>query len=181
MTATEILKHEHQIITLVLGGAKREILSIQDSSKINAEKVDKIVDFCRNFIERCHLAKEEEYLLVKMQERGLPSDKEPISVMLQEHREGGGMVKAIAEALPQARTGEASAVAAVSLNLRAYVGLLQDHINKENNVFFPLADQLFSPEDQRELLQAFEKHEAEEMGEGVHERYHQLAHELGQD
>jgi hemerythrin-like domain-containing protein len=144
MTATEILKHEHQIIIMVLSGARREILSIQDSGKINAEKIDKIVDFCQNFIERCHHAKEEEYLLVKMQERGLSSDREPISVMLKEHREGGGMVKAIAEAFPQARTGDASAIASVSLNLRAYVGLLQDYINKENNVFFPLADQLFT-------------------------------------
>ena len=67
MTATEILKHEHQIIIMVLNGARREILSIQDSGKINAEKIDKIVDFCQNFIERCHNAKEEEYLLVKMQ------------------------------------------------------------------------------------------------------------------
>ena len=88
MTATEILKHEHQVINMVLGGARREVLSIREIGKVNAEKIAKIVDFCRNFIERCHHAKEEGYLMVKMQERGLHSDKEPISVMFQEHREG---------------------------------------------------------------------------------------------
>jgi hypothetical protein len=31
---------------------------------------------------------------------------------------------------------------------------------------------------QQELNRAFEKVEAEEMGEGAHEKYHQLAHEL---
>jgi hemerythrin-like domain-containing protein len=52
------------------------------------------------------------------------------------------------------------------------------HIDKENKVLFPLADRLFTPADQQALLQDFDKHEAEEIGAGVHERYHQLAHEL---
>jgi hemerythrin-like domain-containing protein len=181
MTATEILKHEHQVINMVLGSARREVLSIQESNKVNAVKIEKIVDFCKNFIERCHHAKEEGYLMVKMQERGLPSDKEPVLVMSLEHKEGQGMVQAIAAALPQAKTGESSAIASVSLNLRAYIGLLLDHIDRENNVFFPLADRLFTPDDQRELLLAFERHEAEEVGAGVHQKYQQIAHELAQD
>ena len=181
MIATEILKEEHEIITMALGGAKREVLSIHQTGKINSEKVEKIIDFCWNFIERCHNAKEEKYLMAKMQERGLPSDKEPILVMSLEHKEGQGMVQAMAAALPQGKTGESSAIASIALNLRAYIGLLHDHIDKENNVFFPLADQLFTPNDQKELLRAFEKHEAEEIGTGEHEKYHQLARVLAQE
>lgn len=41
-----------------------------------------------------------------------------------------------------------------------------------------MAGQLFTPEDQKELAEAFEKVEAEEMWEGVHEKYHQFAHDL---
>jgi hemerythrin-like domain-containing protein len=41
-----------------------------------------------------------------------------------------------------------------------------------------MADQLFSIEDQQFLSEAFDRVEAEEMGAGVHEKYHQLAHEL---
>ncbi len=181
MLATEILKREHQIIIMALGGAKREVLSIHETGQINGKKIDKIIDFAWNFIERCHNAKEEEYLMVKMQDRGLPSDKEPIIVMSLEHKEGQGMVKAMAAALSQAKIGESSAIAAIALNLRAYIGLLRDHIDKENNVFFPLADQLFTPDDQKDLLLAFEKHEAEEIGTVEHERYHQLAHDLAQE
>ena len=178
MIATDILRHEHQIIIMALGGARREVLSIHETGKINGEMIEKIVDFCWNFIERCHNAKEEKYLMVKMQERGLPSDKEPILVMSLEHKEGQGMVKTIATVRPQAMIGELSAIASVALNLRAYIGLLHDHIDKQNNVFFPLADQLFTPDDQKELLLAFEKHETEEIGLGVHEKYQQLAREL---
>jgi len=181
MLVTEILKQEHQIIIMALGGAKHEVLSIHGTGKINVDKIEKIVDFCWNFIERCHNAKEEEYLMVKMQDRGLPSDKEPILVMSLEHKEGQGMVQAMAAALPQAKIGESAALSSIALNLRAYIGLLHDHIDKENNIFFPLADQLFTPEDQKELLRAFEKHEAEEIGSGEHDRYHQLARELAQE
>ncbi|MFA5183440.1 MAG: hemerythrin domain-containing protein [Syntrophales bacterium] len=181
MIATEILKEEHDMIIMALGGAKREVLSVHATRKINSEKVERLIDFCWNFIERCHNAKEEKYLMAKMQERGLPSDKEPILVMSLEHKEGQGMVQAMAAALPQAKIGESTALSSIALNLRAYIGLLHDHIDKENNVFFPLADQLFTPEDQKELLRAFKKYEAEEIGSGEHDRYHQLARELAQE
>ncbi len=63
MIATEILRKEHELITMALNGAKREVLSIHETGKINSSKVEKILDFCWNFIERCHNAKEERYLI----------------------------------------------------------------------------------------------------------------------
>jgi len=63
-------------------------------------------------------------------------------------------------------------------NLRSYVQLLRAHINKENAVLFPMADQMLSPESQKELIEAFEIVESDEIGEGVHEKYHKLANEL---
>jgi len=56
--------------------------------------------------------------------------------------------------------------------------MLRNHIEKEDNILYPMGDRLFSQEDQQSLSEAFEKIEKEEMGEGVHEKYHQLAHEL---
>ena len=50
--------------------------------------------------------------------------------------------------------------------------------DKENNILFAIADRVLTPEDQDELSAAFEAIEAEEIGEGVHEQYHQFAHEL---
>ncbi len=181
MIATEILREEHQIIIMALNGAKREVLSIREFGRVNVAKTEDIVDFCWSFIERCHNAKEEKYLMAKMEERGLPSDKEPILVMSLEHKEGQDIVKAMAAALPQAKTGDSAAIASIALNLRAYIGLSHDHINKEDNIFFPMADQIFTQEDQKELLSAFEKHEAEEIGSGEHDRYHQLARKLAQE
>lgn len=180
MTPTEILKHEHQVILLVLGAAEREAGSIRSTGTMHADRVEQMLDFFPNFADRCHHAKEEKLLFVRMGERGVPIQGGPVGVMLAEHDQGRAFVRAAREAFPQAQQGHAQAIAAVGDNLSGYVRLLQAHIYKENNVLFPMADQLFSPQDQEELAAAFDKVEAEEIGEGVHDKYHQLAHDLAE-
>jgi hemerythrin-like domain-containing protein len=181
MTATEVLRHEHKIILKVLDAVRHEAQAIGDTGKLSLEKLDKILDFFRVFVDRCHHGKEEEYLFPTMEKRGVPADKGPIPVMLHEHMGGRNTVKAIAEALVRVRQGDAAATEAVAVNLAILDEHLRSHIDKENEVLFPMADKVFTPEDQQGLMASFEKHEAEEIGAGVHEKYHQLAHELAQD
>jgi len=181
MTATEVLKHEHKIVLKVLDAVKREAQAIADTGQVWVERLDKILDFFRVFVDRCHHGKEEEYLFPKMQERGLPADKGPIPVMLHEHAGGRNTVQAISEALARAKQGDISAPAAVAAYLALLDEHLRGHIDKENEVLFPMADKMLTPGDQQALVAAFEKHEAEEIGEGVHEKYHQLAHELAKN
>jgi len=178
MKATDILKHEHQIILLVLEGAEREAQRIQETGVVQAGKVEELLDFFQSFADRCHHHKEEKVLFVRMQERGMPADRGPVAAMLLEHDQGRGLLSAVAEALPEAAKGKAEAVASVRDNLRAYVALLRAHIAKEDTVLFPAADQLFTAEDQETLAEAFDRVEAEEIGDGVHEKYHQWAHDL---
>jgi len=180
MTPIEILMHEHQIILMVLGAVERETQQIQNSGQVNAAKAEQIVDFIRNFADRCHHAKEEDLLFVRMQERGMPAQGGPIGVMLIEHVEGRRLVKAAAEALPDAANGDPHAVAAVRDSLLGYTRLLRAHINKEDNVLYPMAEQILTAEDQQWLAKEFDRVEAEEMGAGVHEKYHQMAHELAE-
>ncbi len=177
MTATETLKQEHQVILLVLDAAEREVQSIQAGGTVHADTVAEMVDFFRNFADTCHHAKEEKLLFVKMQERGMPADSGPIAVMLQEHDQGRRLVRAVAGALPAT---DPEAVATVRDSLQAYAALLRAHIAKEDNILYPMADRLFSTDDQRHLRQAFDRVEAEEIGPGVHEKYHELAHRLAE-
>jgi hemerythrin-like domain-containing protein len=178
MTPIELLMHEHQIILMVLGAVEREAQRIQDSGQVNAEKTEQMVDFIRDFADRCHHAREEGLLFVRMQERGMPAQGGPIGVMLMEHVEGRRLVKAVAEALADAAKGDPQAVVAVRDSLLGYTRLLRAHIGKEDNVLYPMAERILTPEDQQWLTDEFDRVEAEEMGAGVHEKCHQMAHEL---
>lgn len=44
-----------------------------------------------------------------------------------------------------------------------------------------MADRMFKPQDQKALIEAFDKVEAEEMGEGIHEKYHAWIEKLIKD
>jgi hemerythrin-like domain-containing protein len=178
MSATAILKHEHDIILLVLKGVERGAESLDETLAAEPEWLATLVDFFRTFVDRCHHTKEERHLFPRLEARGVPKERGPIGVMLAEHEQGRARVRAVAEAVAAAQAGDAAARRTASDNLLAYVELLRGHIAKENSVLFPMADRVFSAEDQAELEAAFERVEAEEIGEGTHERYHELAHRL---
>lgn len=173
MTPTEDLRHEHDVILLVLQGAERQAaLRVPKQDNLN-----ELLDFFMNFVDHCHHAKEERYLFPKMEERGIPNIGGPIGVMLSEHSAGRALVAAMKEKIASWHVDKQT-VADLKKDLLEYVELLRIHINKENNVLFPTADKILSAEDQKYLSDAFAKVESEEIGEGVHEKYHKMAHRL---
>ena len=58
--------------------------------------------------------------------------------------------------------------------------LLMQHIEKENNVLFPMAQMTLSAQQDAELVQRFEQLEEERIGPGRHEAFHELMHQLEQ-
>jgi hemerythrin-like domain-containing protein len=176
--ATDILKHEHQIILMVLDAAQQEAKRIQQNKQVEEKTIQDFLDFLRNFADRCHHAKEEDLLFVRMEQHGIPGQGGPIAVMLAEHDQGRKHIEAISRALPEAIEGNIQAVDAITDHLLDYVDLLRSHIYKEDHILYPMADRLFNTEDQVQLIRDFDRVEAEEIGTGVHEKYHQLAHEL---
>ena len=57
-------------------------------------------------------------------------------------------------------------------NIRSYAELLEQHINKENNVLFAMADRVLTEETQDELYDKFEELEENIIGKGKHEELH---------
>ena len=173
--ATDVLKREHRII-------ERVLLAVEKLTKISGaipvEPWEKAIDFIRNFADKCHHLKEEGLLFPALEEHGIPREGGPIGMMLMEHEEGRGYVRAMAAALSGAKQDPAAAKTKLDENARAYVRLLKQHILKEDEILFNLADDVLKPEEQKELLREFEEHEAREIGPGVHEKYLKIAQEL---
>ena len=56
--------------------------------------------------------------------------------------------------------------------------LLQNHIQKEENILFPMAEKVLSIEKQNEIFEQFEKIEEDMVGHGLHEQFHELIEKL---
>jgi len=178
MKPTDILRHEHELIITVLDAAEREAMAIAGGGAADAGRLAGFVDFIRNFADHCHHAKEEDLLFVRMGEKGFPLQGGPVAVMLHEHELGRAHVAEVADNIALAAAGVTAARAVVVERLAAYASLLRQHIHKEDNILYPMADQIFSEADQAALAADFERVERDEIGEGVHERYEALAREL---
>ncbi len=173
--ATEALKQDHRVIEKVLGALEW----LKEHSGVHSlETWKKTVDFIRNFADRCHHLKEEKLFFPALEERGIPNEGGPIGMMLMEHEEGRGYVRAMAGALDGWEKGQEASQAVVIENARAYVRLLREHIQKEDEILFQMADDVLTQEEQKHLLRQFEEHEAKEIGTGVHEKYLKVAQEL---
>ncbi len=176
--ATEALKQDHRVIEKVLGALEW----LQEHSGVHSlETWKNAVDFIRNFADRCHHLKEEKLFFPALEERGIPNEGGPIGMMLMEHEEGRGYVRAMAGALDGWEKGQEASQAVVIENARAYVRLLREHIQKEDEILFHMADEVLTQGDQELLLRQFEEREAKEIGTGVYEKYLKIAEELEND
>ncbi len=174
MGATEDLKEEHRAVERMLAVLEAAAQRLEEGQTVRPGLFEEAVDFVRNFVDRCHHGKEEEHLFPRLEAAGLPRGGGPLAVMLFEHDQGRDYVAAIADSIEAYTRGDASAARAIADNARGYTALLRQHIAKEEDVLFAMADSLLGADDQRELAERFEQVETEVMGPGVHERYHRL-------
>ena len=80
--------------------------------------------------------------------------------------------------LTQIKKVGGDAGAEYAANAQKYMALMFQHIQKENNVLFPMLDSLLAKEKQGELVEGFEELERNKIGEGTHEKFHKLLFEL---
>lgn len=178
MTPNEQLKEEHEAIRLMLRILEGVCTKLQAGEKVDPEHLDKILEFIKVFADKCHHGKEEDVLFPAMEETGIPKQGGPIGVMLAEHDTGRNYVRGMSEAVARYKTGDHEASSQLVENTKGYVALLRQHIEKEDNVLYPLGDARISEEKQQELLQGFENIEQERVGPGRHEEFHKLLHHL---
>jgi len=172
---TEGLKNEHRVIERMLKLVWEGCDRLERGESLDPSLFLGAADFFRNFADRCHHAKEEKLLFEKMIERGMSRQTGPIAVMLSEHEISRAHVRKINE-LAQKKLAGKTKTEMVDAG-RGYVQLLSQHIQKEDNVLYPMADRMLTKDDQKQLEQGFEKVENEIMGHGVHEKYHAMIEE----
>jgi hemerythrin-like domain-containing protein len=178
MKATQQLKAEHEGIKLMLGILDEICGRIESGRAVNFQHLEGILEFLRVFVDQCHHGKEEEILFPALESVGIPKDGGPIGQMLIEHEQGRQLIGEMTRNLPTGTTEEWDSARRFCEISRKYIYLLTQHIQKENQVLFVMADTKLSEIQQEKLFDEFEKLEVEKIGLGRHEEFHKLLDEL---
>ena len=171
--AIEDLKHEHEAIISSLGILDQIAAGIGKGLKPDKSDLGNFIRFLKEFADKCHHGKEEGILYPALIQAGMPEKGGPIEVMLTEHTQGRNFIKAMEHAIAIGPDHKAFADAATK-----YSSLLVNHIQKENNVLFPMAERTFDKKRLEQIYRAFEEHEEKVIGHGRHEELHQMLKEL---
>lgn len=151
-TATKNLEEDH-IHVLKLTDV---IEAITYSDFPDTDHIGSIIDIIRNYADGLHHAKEEYLFFPALEIKGYSAHQGPVAVMLNEHVEGRNFVNGIAQNLELYITGNKLAIKALYKNMIGYADLLRNHIGKENNILFRMADSALSDTEQQDLLSKFQ-------------------------
>jgi hemerythrin-like domain-containing protein len=137
------------------------LIDVMETMTTHAEPeivhLEEAVDLIRNYADGLHHAKEENLLFPRLAERGFSPTQGPVAVMLHEHTVGREYVKGISDNIQLLKEGDLSAVNMVYANIHGYSELLQNHIYKENNMLFRMADNALTGSDQLEMFELFDQ------------------------
>lgn len=149
------LVREHEIIEKVLDALENEARKVAGGKPVNTPFFREAINFVRNFADGIHHQKEEQVLFPALCNAGMPKDGGPVGVMLHEHDEGRGHIRAMESALGAASKGDAAARDLLVQEAVGYVELLRAHIQKENMILFPMAERVLDESRQNFVQQQF--------------------------
>jgi hemerythrin-like domain-containing protein len=178
MQATDILSEEHRVIERVLDALEGAARNLGQGQAVRPGFFEAAADFVKGFADGCHHKTDEGVLFPAMQQAGVPLEGGPLGVMLAEHEQGRVFTRAMREAARRLDSGDQAARAEVVENALGYVALLRQHIYKEEQILFPMADRVVPLSRQAQVAEDFDQIEHEETGEGVHEKFLALAEAL---
>lgn len=156
---TAILRAEHDLILRALALLERLADRLGRGEPTDEAARQWLLDFFATFVNGCHYWKEEQHLFPALEHRGIPRPGELLDSMLADHNEGRRLARALSDGPCYVQSDL----------VRRYAALLRSHIQRENDVLFPVADEVLDRERQGQLAAEFGAVEAQIVGPGVRE------------
>lgn len=148
---TTALVEEHRLILRMIALLEKNAQRTAHGDYKNWQFYLDGVDFIRKYADRFHHAKEEDVLFDALVKNGMPRENSPVAAMLMEHDLGRNYVKAMESAALEAMAGKPGKETIIAENALAYANLLREHIGKEDDILYPLAERVI-PEAMREAI-----------------------------
>ena len=157
---TQVMVEEHKLILRMIALVEKNTELLEQGKFRNWQFYLDAVDFIRNYADRFHHAKEEDVLFVELIKNGMPEKQSPIEAMNMEHDQGRAFVRAMEEAAQKALDGEVGQTAIIAENAKCYAALLRGHIEKEDDILYPLAERVLPVAVRARMLDAYDSAEA---------------------
>ena len=165
----EILLEEHKRIDEMMDLLDLSVKKAKEPSGLPPGIMAKELDFCKNFINKCHEAKEEEVLVPELQKRGYPMDRGPILEMLEDHKKGRAILRRLLSSEKNAREDERQR--SFSEMAAAYALFQYEHMRGEEEHILKKADIAIERPAQEALAAECLRFDEEKLGKGSHSRY----------
>jgi hemerythrin-like domain-containing protein len=177
MDAIDILMEEHQVILRGIDGLTGYAAAVRGGAGDPAE-LPRFVTFIREYADACHHGKEEAILFEAMAEAGFPREAGPLAVMLHEHERGRALVGELDRLGQAVRPWTSAEREAVHAAASGYAELLRAHIQKEDGILYPMAEERLPALLRQRVERATAAFEAEQLRSGDKARLERLGAEL---
>ncbi|MHB8111175.1 MAG: hemerythrin domain-containing protein [Syntrophorhabdaceae bacterium] len=153
---------EHRIIEKMIGIIENEVDWCDQNGSINIELIDFIIDFIKNYGDRCHHGKEEAILFRELKKKQMSQAHTAImKELMEEHLLSKAKVVQLADAQTRYVAGDKMALPQIMECLKFIKTLYPAHIEREDRLFFQPAMDYFSAQELDELLKEemeFDRH-----------------------
>ncbi len=175
--ASRQLIAEHEVILEVLRAAQTEADHVRQGFNLEGNRVRDIVDFSRNFTDRCHQGKEERFYFPAAEAYAGQRVYGFLGELMAEHAYGTSIIDEI-DYLLGGDAGDAARLIAERLSV--YVSTMRRHIQRENQQLYQKSGIFLPGAEERALLIGFGGLESVDLGADFHEKYHRLAEGLSE-
>jgi hemerythrin-like domain-containing protein len=154
-TALNIIRDEHRSIAAVLHGMQHLVRQIRErGAKVDTKVFRAMLYYLDTFSERMHHPKEDRYLFDPLRHRGAGPDA-LIAELEREHAEGGNALRRVEQCLIRYEEGGDEEFPEFAREIDRFVESYWEHMRKEEEHVFPLAEKLFSAADWDAIERAF--------------------------
>jgi len=157
MKAIDIIHNEHRALAAVLQALRVVMDEIRDQGRApDFPLLAALIDYITQVPEKLHHPKEDDYLFLRLRQRNATALVPLLDRLQAQHRDGAVLICQLQAALIHYLALGANAFAEFDEQVRRYREFTWEHLRAEETELLPQARQILTPEDWKEIDQAFE-------------------------
>jgi hemerythrin-like domain-containing protein len=177
VSPTEVLLTEHRAILRMLDVTHELAHLLEVGVDVPPDMLDAVAEFMRVFGDE-HLRKEEQHLFPALGKRGVSLDGVAVDTLQHDHDQARRLLGKMSEAGTAYRAKRPKADRRWGRIATEYAVVMRRHIHKEQEIFYPAADNLLSADEKKHLGEMLRRSSEESVAVERTRHFSQMADSL---